>query len=547
MLETSTTQSNVSCNGGSDGSIDLTVTGGTTPYTYAWTGTGVIAANQDQTGLAAGTYNVTVTDAEGCTSVESVTITEPTVLETSTTQSNVSCNGGSDGSIDLTVTGGTTPYTYAWTGTGVIAANQDQTGLAAGTYNVTVTDAEGCTSVESVTITEPAVLETSTTQSNVSCNGGSDGSIDLTVTGGTTPYTYAWTGTGVIAANQDQTGLAAGTYNVTVTDAEGCTSVESVTITEPAVLETSTTQSNVSCNGGSDGSIDLTVTGGTTPYTYAWTGTGVIAANQDQTGLAAGTYNVTVTDAEGCTSVESVTITEPAVLETSTTQSNVSCNGGSDGSIDLTVTGGTTPYTYAWTGTGVIAANQDQTGLAAGTYNVTVTDAEGCTSVESVTITEPAVLETSTTQSNVSCNGGSDGSIDLTVTGGTTPYTYAWTGTGVIAANQDQTGLAAGTYNVTVTDAEGCTSVESVTITEPAVLETSTTQSNVSCNGGSDGSIDLTVTGGTTPYTYAWTGTGVIAANQDQTGLAAGTYNVTVTDAEGCTSVESVTITEPAV
>ncbi|MFN0175265.1 MAG: T9SS type A sorting domain-containing protein [Saprospiraceae bacterium] len=516
------THVNVLCNGGSTGSIDLTVSGGTGAYTYSWTGG---ATTQDRSGLAAGTYTVTVTDANACTKTLSTTITQPAIIVLTETHVNVLCNGASNGSIDLTVTGGTGAYTYSWTGG---ATTQDRSGLAPGTYTVTVTDVNACTKTLSTAITEPLAITLTETHINTSC-GASDGSIDLSVTGGTGAYTYSWTGG---ATTQDRSGLGAGTYTVTVTDANACTKTLSTTITQPGSTTLTETHTNMSCNGGSNGSIDLTVTGGTNPYTYSWTGG---ATTQDRSGLAAGTYTVTVTDANTCTNTLSVTLTQPTAIELTETHVNVLCNGGSSGSIDLTVSGGTGAYTYSWTSG---ATTQDRSGLSAGTYTVTVTDANACTKTLSTTITEPSAIVLTETHVNVLCNGASTGSIDLTPSGGTSPYTYSWTGG---ATTQDRAGLAAGTYTVTVTDANACTKTLSTTITEPSAIVLTETHVNVLCNGASTGSIDLTPSGGTSPYTYSWTGG---ATTQDRSGLSAGTYTVTVTDANACTKTLSATITE---
>ena len=524
VITLSTTVVNVKCNGGKDGSINLSVTGGTAPYTYNWDNAPDV---EDPSGLGAGTYNVTVTDANGCTKATSATITEPTLIALSTTIVNVKCNGGSDGSINLSITGGTAPYTFNWDNAPDV---EDPSGLAAGTYNVTVTDANGCTKTATATITEPTAIALSTTVVNLKCNGGSDGSINLSITGGTAPYTYNWDNAPDV---EDPSGLGAGTYNVTVTDANGCTKTATATITEPTAIALSTTVVNVKCNGGTDGLINLTVTGGTAPYTYNWDNAPDV---EDPSGLAAGTYNVTVTDANGCTKTATATITEPAAIAIATTVVNVKCNGGSDGSINLTVTGGTAPYTYNWDNAPDV---EDPSGLAAGTYNVTVTDANGCTKTATATITEPAAIALSTTVVNVKCNGGTDGLINLTVTGGTAPYTYNWDNAPDV---EDPSGLGAGTYNVIVTDANGCTKTATATITEPAAIALSTTIVNVKCNGGSDGSINLSVTGGTAPYTYNWDNAPDI---EDPFGLGAGTYNVTVTDANGCTKTATATITEP--
>ncbi|TXK71954.1 T9SS type A sorting domain-containing protein [Mesonia sp. K4-1] len=444
---------------------------------------------------------------------------------TITSQININCNGGTDGAATASATGGTAPYSYLWSNAATTASIA---GVTAGTYNVTITDGNGCTDTASVTITEPAALITSTIiDENVTCNGANDGEATANATGGTAPYTYLWSNAATTASI---TGVAAGTYNVTITDDNGCTVTASAIITEPTDLTTNAIATDVFCNGGSDGTVDLTVTGGTAPYTYVWNNT---ATTEDMTGLTAGTYDVTVTDANGCTTTASATVTEPTALSASATITNVSCNGGSDGSIDLTVTGGTAPYTYVWNNT---ATTEDMTGLTAGTYDVTVTDANGCTTTASATVTEPTALSAATIATNVSCNGGSDGTVDLTVTGGTAPYTYAWSNT---ATTEDMTGLTAGTYNVTVTDANGCTTTASATVTEPTALSASAIATDVSCNAGNDGTVDLTVTGGTAPYTYSWSNT---ATTEDLAGLMSGTYNVTVTDANGCTTAASATI-----
>ena len=528
-LALSTTQVNVLCSGNNTGSINLTVTGGTAPYTYAWSNN---TALEDPTGLAAGTYTVTVTDGNGCTATTTVTITQPSTLTSSYTQVNVGCFGNSTGSIDLTVSGGVAPYVYAWSNQ---AITEDLNNIPSGVYTVTATDANGCTTTQTVTITQPqAALALSTTQVNVLCFGNSTGSVNLTATGGTAPYTYLWSNNGTA---EDPTGMASGAYTVTVTDANGCTAQTSVTITQPqAGLALTTTQVNVLCFGNSTGSVNLTVTGGTAPYTYLWSNNGTA---EDPTGMSSGAYTVTVTDANGCTATTTVTITQPSTLTSSYTQVNVGCFGNSTGSIDLTVSGGVAPYVYAWSNQ---AITEDLNNIPSGVYTVTATDANGCTTTQTVTITQPqAALALSTTQVNVLCFGNSTGSVNLTATGGTAPYTYLWSNNGTA---EDPTGMASGAYTVTVTDANGCTAQTSVTITQPqAGLALSTTQVNVLCFGNSTGSVNLTVTGGTAPYTYAWSNNTTL---QDPTGLAAGTYTVTVTDANGCTATTTVTITEPA-
>ncbi len=532
LVSASIVDSNVSCNTFSNGGATASATGGTMPYTYNWSNSAITASI---TGVVAGTYSVTITDANGCTDSSSITITEPVVLvSASIVDSNVSCNTFSDGGATASATGGTMPYTYNWSNSATTASI---TGVVAGTYSVTITDANGCTDSSSITITEPAVLvSASIVDSNVSCNTFSDGGATASATGGTMPYTYNWSNAATAASI---TGVVAGTYSVTITDANGCTDSSSVTITEPAVLvSASIVDSNVSCNTFADGGATASATGGTMPYTYLWSNS---AITESITGVVAGTYSVTITDANGCTDSSSVTITEPVVLVSAAiVDSNVTCNTFSDGGATASATGGTMPYTYNWSNSAITASI---TGVVAGTYSVTITDANGCTDSSSVTITEPAALvAASIVDSNISCNTFSDGGATASATGGTMPYTYNWSNSATTASI---TGVVAGTYSVTITDANGCTDSSSVTITEPAVLvAASIVDSNASCNTFSDGGATASATGGTMPYTYLWSNS---AITESITGVVAGTYSVTITDANGCTDSSSVTITEPAV
>lgn len=597
---------NTLCNGDANGAIDLSVTGGVGPYTYLWSNG---ATTQDISGLAAGNYSVTITDNSGCTDAESFTVTEPAVLTISPNITNVDCFGDNSGRIRSNVTGGTAPYTYAWStgntgrnlnnrvaGTytltvtdanGCVAtaggltvtqpamalskltdvqnnpacfgnsdgsitinmqggtagytylwSNGDNTntatGLNAGAHSVTVTDAAGCTYNESFTLADPLRIAVTPTLTLPTCNGGADGAITVSAANGTGPYTYNWN-TG--ASGATISALVAGTYSVTVTDAGGCEVVESIVLGEPTVLTGNATVNNISCNGLTDGSISLAVGGGTAPYTYAWN-TG--ATTNNISGLGAGGYSVTITDASGCSIVENYTIIDPAPIGVAFTQTNIVCKGAATGAIDITPSGGTAPYSYSWSNG---ATTEDLSNIVAGNYSVTITDASNCAVVQNVTITEPAlVLNLSGTETNATCNGSNNGSIDLTVTGGSGPYVYSWN-TG--ATSEDITGLAPGNYSATVTDANGCIKSVGFTISEPAPLAASPSKTDITCNGANDGSITINVSGGTAPYTYAWADDVTITTNT-RTSLSSGNYTVTVTDANGCIDVESLTIIEPA-
>ncbi len=524
QLMASQTHIDVKCNGNSTGSIDVTVTGGTTPYSFKW---GDGPTTEDRSGLAAGSYSVTVTDAHGCTATTGATINQPTLLQASETSVDVKCFGNSTGSIDVTVTGGTTPYSFKWADG---PTTEDRSGLAAGGYSVTVTDANGCTATTGATINQPTLLQASETSVDVKCFNGSDGSIDVTATGGTTPYSFKWADG---PTTEDRTGLSAGSYSVTVTDANGCTATTGATIGQPPQLQASATHTDVKCNGGNDGAIDVTVTGGTTPYSFKWADG---PTTEDRSGLTAGSYSVTITDANGCTTTSGATINEATTLQASATHGDVKCFNGSDGSIDVTVTGGTTPYSFKWADG---PTTEDRSGLAAGSYSVTVTDANGCKATTGATINQPTLLQASATHVDVKCFNGSDGSIDVTASGGTPPYSFKWADG---PTSEDRSGLPIGSYSVTVTDANGCTATTGATIGQPNLLVASQTHVDVLCHGASTGSIDVTVTGGTTPYSYKW---GDGPTSEDRSGLAAGSYSVTVTDAHGCTATTGATITQP--
>ncbi len=528
---------NVSCNGGNNGSATATAGGGTTPYTYAWTPSG--GTNATANNLTAGTYTITVKDKKGCSATATAVITQPAILTASiNTTVPVSCHGGNNGSATVVAGGGTTAYTYAWAPSG--GSNATANNLTVGSYTVTVSDAHACSATASVSITQPPTLTSSIgSVTNIDCNGDNNGSAMVTAGGGTPAYTYLWSDAGS-QTNATATGLIAGTYTVTVTDHDNCTSSSSITITQPATLTASITATvPVSCKSGNNGSATVTANGGTINYTYSWTSgsTGVTAPN-----LTAGSYTVTVTDAHSCSATASVTITEPTMLTSSISgSSNVTCNGANNGTATVLAGGGTPTYTYAWSPVGQSTATA--TGLAPDTYTVTVTDANGCTSTSTVTITQPAVLTANISSvTNISCNAGNNGSITAIAGGGTTAYTYAWSDAGS-QTNVTATGLTAGDYTVTVTDANGCSAQASTTLTQPIVLSVAIdANTNVSCKGGNNAYAVATPAGGTLAYTYSWTNGSVIDTAYN---LTAGTYTVNVTDAHGCAASTSITITEP--
>lgn len=537
LLTATATGVDVSCNGGNNGTATVTAAGGTAPYTYSWNTTPV-KTTATATRLISGNYTATVIDAKGCTQSAAVTINEPAALTATASKTNVSCNGGSNGTAAVVATGGVAPYTYSWNTTPV-QTTAFLSNLIAGTYRVTVTDANNCVKTAGVTVTQPAApLALATTQTMVSCNGSANGTATVTATGGTRPYTYLWSSGQTTTA---VTGLAPGNDTVTVTDANGCTSVATFIITQPAALALSTTQTDVLCFGGNNGNATVTATGGTIPYSYSWNTTPV-QTTATARGLISGNYTATVTDAKGCSQTASVVINQPPALTASATGTNVSCNGGANGTAAVVAAGGVAPYTYSWN-TAPVQTTTAITNLTARAYRVTVKDAHNCTQTALVTVTQPAApLSLKTTQTIVSCNGGSDGTATVTATGGTAPYSYSWDNGQTTAT---ATALVSGNYTVTVTDANGCTNTATVNITQPAALVASGTQTDVSCFGGNNGTATATATGGTAPYSYSWNTTPVQKTATIRN-LISGNYTATITDAKGCTTMQTVVVNQPA-
>lgn len=437
------------CSGGSNGSASVAPVGGTAPFTYMWDD----ASNQTDSvasNLSAGSYNVVVTDANGCISNANITINDGLSVSVSTLSiTNASC-GASDATVSLTATGGTGPYTYAWTDGATGSSRQN---LGVGAYSVNVTSAEGCSSPYQINISNNATLAVTGVSTNNTCNGTTSGVIDITATGGTAPYTYTWTN-GLVS--EDMSNTAAGTYTVQVTDAANCAVMGTFTVTQPAPIVLSVSTTVASC-GQFNGTATVDVTsGGTSPYTYSWE-TG--AATQSVSGLPAGTYDAVVTDANGCSKTITASVNNPAGATVSaTSQTNVSCYSDNNGTLSVLASGTTGPYLYTWLHN--FSHSKNLTGLTAGTYTVNVVDANQCQSIQSFTITQPAQLVPTISQTNVNCNL-TNGEATANVTGGTAPYTYSWSNS---ATTSTINALGAGSYSVTVTDVNGCTATASSTI-----------------------------------------------------------------------------------
>jgi len=563
---------NVNCFGQSTGVIEVEITQvSIAPFDYALLladGTVVeevlnlTAENYVFDNLPAGTYNVKVTDANGTVKfINGIVITQPAsgVAVTAAVPSDfngfsISCNGANNGSIDLTVSGGYPGYTYAWTGpNGFTAATEDISGLSPGVYSVIINDTtNACPITQNYTVTEPQVVAFTGTVPTfngyeISCFGGSNGSITIAPTGGTSVYSYSWTGpNGFTASTQNLTGLAVGTYQLNITDSNGCsTPSQSFTLTQPAAISVTESHINVLCYGYATGAIDVTVAGGVSTsgtYTYAWTGpNGYTSVSEDLVSIVAGTYTLVATDNNGCTIPLSVTITQqPEIIITPTT-TPITCYGANNASISLAITGGAPPYITTWSN---LATGIYQDNLAAGDYIITVTDASNCVKVITVPIPEAPVFMVTPVYNNISCHGAHDGNIDLNLVGGIAPITLVWSDGSTQGTRRNN--LPAGTYTATISDSSPyhCQIIRTFTIVEPAALAVSANITHaLDCDDTMSGAINLLVAGGTPPFTFNWSNG---STNEDLTAITSGTYNVNITDFRGCTASGTYTITRPA-
>ena len=536
------------CTGSSDGSLTVTESNGTGPYTYNWTGTA--QTTDTVTGLAPGFYLVNVTDANGCIASANTTLTpsNPIIGFNAATINDVLCFGDSTGNAGAIAFGGTGALTFTWSNGIVTGSPSVNPNLKAGTYTITVNDENACTDTRTVTISEPAILDPNTTSINVSCSGTADGSITSTPTGGTAPYSFNWsTGASSVGITGTISNLTPNTYSLTVTDDNGCDTVETFTITKDVVNYTFLDSvSNETCDGDCDGSIRIfNLTGGVNPITYTWSNG---ASGASISNLCPGSYTVTISDNNNCDTIQSYTIAPGNLVLANVTTNPTSC-GANNGDATSTPNGGNAPYTFNWSNGApqTTGTTSTITNLASGNYDITVTDAIGCNTVEAFTIGAIAGITFDTTVTNVlGCFGDCSGSIAISnLAGGTTPYTFTWNGT--VGANNIQN-LCAGNYLLNIADANGCDTNLNFTITQPSQLDPSLVVVNAGCIAGSTGSATSTPTGGTAPYNFNWSnGTSQTAVLTGSMTDIPGNYSLTVTDANGCDSIQAFTITQDVI
>ncbi len=513
-LAATTLLSHVGCSGEQTGAIQLVVTGGNPPYTFNW-GNGI--TSQNRIGLSAGNYSVTISDISAQTTVQTAVITQPLLpLVSATTIVPIQCFGASTGEIHVITTGGTPPYSYSWNDgdTSSIRIN-----LLAGTYTCTILDANNCLITVYGSIFQPnTALTVSAAVSPIACFGNTTGIIQLNPSGGTPGYSYEWSD----GNNQQfRSGLAAGTYRATITDAKLCSKTVSEYILQPtAALSVSSTVTPVACYGATTGAIQLFPSGGTLNYDILWNDGNTSVFRTD---LPAGTYSATITDAHYCIYTIADNIDQNSNITPTVNASSATC-GESNGAIALSVEGGTPPYAYYWNNG---AVTQQLENLSSGAYSVTIADNLGCSIQNTTAISSLNGPTAVALTSNIRCPGDSTGIIELTVSAGNPPFSFHWSDGNI---NQSRSNLPSGIYSVTILDANNCAAVIAENIDQPSQIELHSTFTPETCNQN-NGAVVLQVEGGTMPYSFLWSNG---QTNQNSSELTPGDYAVTMTDANGC-------------
>ena len=507
-----------------NGGITANPSGGTpgtlTPYTYSWTG--VVSSASVVSNLLAGPYTVTVNDALGCTASVNILLSNsngPNLIPVSSTSNicNKQCAGTA--SVDITgIMGGTPSYTVSWLAPAPSTGNP-ASGLCAGLYNAQIEDATGCLGFTTVTIAEPPTLIMGANVTLPLCPGICDGGVTLNPTGGNSPYTYSWT-TGSTSASL--TGLCAGDYSLTV-GYNGVCSVDTVfRIPDQSSITIVPTVTNNTCFGTCIGVVNLSITGGASPYVAGWSNgqTGV-----SQASLCNGTYTVIVTDNNGCGNTATASVISGPPMTTSTSAVSPSC-GACDGSASVTATGGMAPLTYSWSNS---ATTPSVGNLCAGIYVVQITDALSCAQAHTLIMNSAnGITGENINIKQIPCSGTCDGSATVTAIGGTAPIGYSWLSTPPVT-NSVITNLCPGTHFIQMMDAMSCIRVASVVINPVVTLSVSPFVFLPAC-GNSNGSISISIAGGTPSYNIVWNPPAPGGATTAVVGLNSGVFSYTVTE-----------------
>jgi len=509
----------VSCHGKTDGKIVVTPTGGSAPYAFSWNTGG---ADSIVSNLSAGTYKITVTDHAGCPAYANIVVAEPDSLELGLQVFAAEC-GRANGSAVAFVQGGTTPYSYSWDS---IPGGFSLTGLYADDYNFMVQDKNGCAINQPFTVPGPDTLKVAVVKNEITCYNANNGKVGLHVSGGVAPLYYQWSNGGM---SDSLTGLSPGIYSYTVTDKNDCKYSSSMLFTQPLQIKLAVDVKNATC-GSNDGTATVVVyQGGKMPYTYLWSnGDNVQMADS----LDAGTYFITLTDADGCSATTSALVNDvnPPVLSIDSIR-HASCFGLSDASIKVAVANGTAPYKYKWT---TADTTSSVSSLPMGSYGVVIQDANQCKDSIGIVISQPDKLGAYLSAENTTC-GLAQGVVGTNVVGGTLPYAYTWSNGQKKSVAFD---LSSGTYHLTITDANGCTIHKQATVIDINGPHVEVDASSPAACNDTNGLLVVSVSKGTPPYSFSWSN-GTTTSIGTLTGIQSGEYLVTVTDSAGCKSITS--------
>ena len=536
-----------SCFGSNDGSATVNISGGVTNYTLSWDTLnyqliGGVSIFNTPIGVPYGLYPFAITDLNGCVFNDTILINQPTQISVIENTTNPNCNGFSDGTANLSISGGTPGYIEDW---GLI----NPSSLSAGIHFYSITDTNGCLYSDSVIITEPNAISSNINSTNLTSCLISNGSIDLSVNGGVGHYTYIWN---TNDTTQDLFNLSAGNYSVLITDSNGCIDSNNTLLDQPSnglffsLTSPQYNGYNINCYNNNNGIINVNAVGGIGPLSYQW-------SNGDTTSnlinLTAGTYSLNITDSVGCSLEDSITLNEPNEITSIPNTTPVICNGDSNGSAAVTFFGGISDYLLNWNGYSYPLLNGLNTfitpiGVPAGLYPYSLSDANGCIYQDTIFINEPLLINVQDSISNyngynVRCSSDSSGSINLSVSGGTTPYTFIWNNNDT---NQNLSNISAGIYSVIINDDNGCLYYDTIILNQPTNINLTLTSENVSCYNACDGLISALVSGGVSGYNFSWNN----GSNNDSLyNLCQGYYYLTINDNNSCTKSDSIYIFEP--
>lgn len=538
-------QGDVTCFGGNDGWVSVTNSAGANPITFDLDNGGVTQTNGTFFGLDAGSHIVTIYDAGLCVFTIPFTVQQPDQIQFTTGSNSVTCYGGANGTIVVTTTsGGTGAYQYSLDGVNFQSGNVF-TGLTAGNYTVFVTDANNCLVSGAVTVLQPTQVTFSVNSTDLTCFANNSGVIQLSGSGGNGNFMYSIDNGATFQSNQSFLGLASGTYNIVVQDITGCPATGSSTLTEPALLSATYTPQSVTCFGSCDGEIAVAAGGGTIPYMYSSDNGVTQSTNPLLTGLCQGNYTVLVTDDNGCTITALIAVGTPPALTVSVSSTPSVCDLP-NGSVTVNAGGGTPGYTFSTDNVNFSVANTFG-GLAAGMYTLYVQDSQGCVaSTAEIVTAQPSPVITGVDLIPVSCFGVCDATITISSSGGTGTVQYSIGGAYQPAGTF--TDLCAGTYTLTVSDSNGCVTDYGVpfVISEPALLTFSATGGDLTCYDNGTGVISFAAQGGIPDYQYSINGGNTFNSSPQYTLLDAGTYNLAVSDLNGCMATGQVILNQPS-